>query len=129
MCALLALAFLAATGIVIWAGIEIVARGKAGLLLSVAYGAIFCVAAIGTFFTTFRYEYFSNENTRVYGWPVPGIIFQREDANSPWLDFVGPTLLLAYPMNLVIFMFLPSVVFIGLAFWRRRGDLTGRTRG
>ncbi len=60
-------------------------------------------AAIGSYFSTFRYHYFSNPNTQVFGWPIPMVIWQRDTPQSPWLDFVGPTLFLAYPLNLFVF--------------------------
>ena len=60
-------------------------------------------AAIGSYFSTFRYQYFSNPNTQVFGWPIPMVIWQRDTPQSPWLDFVGPTLILAYPLNLFVF--------------------------
>ena len=51
---------------------------------------------------TFHYVYSPNANTRIHGWPVPYIVFQRDAPGEPWLDFVGPTLLLAFPINLVL---------------------------
>jgi len=35
------------------------------------------------------------------GWPIPYIIYQRENADAPWLDFVGYTVLFAYTLNLI----------------------------
>ena len=81
-----------------------------------AYVAVVITAAVAAWLTTFRYEYFSNENTRICGWPVPVVIFQRENAKAPWLDFVGATSPLAYPMNLAIFMVIPSAVFLVMIF-------------
>jgi hypothetical protein len=74
------------------------------------------------FLSTFQYEFFLNENTRVQGWPVPIIIFQRDNADAPWLDFVG------YPLNFCIFMLIPSVVFLALVYRHRRVDLDNRRR-
>ena len=88
--------------------------------LRAAYVAVLIIGAAAAWLTTFRYEYFLNENTRAWGWPVPIVIWQRDNAESPWLDFVGPTSILAYPMNLAIFMVIPSAVFLIVVFRQRR---------
>jgi hypothetical protein len=53
---------------------------------------------------TFHYSYFSNVNTRCHGWPVPIVIFQRAASGEPWMDYVGPSVILAFPMNLVLLL-------------------------
>ena len=77
-----------------------------------SYWLWFVVAAGICVFTTFYYTYYTNSNTRFHGWPIPTVVFQRDDADSPWLDFVGPTTLLAYPMNLTTFLVVPSVILL-----------------
>lgn len=62
--------------------------------------------------TTLLISYHPNPNTRVYGWPVPRVIWQRENATTPWLDYIGPTIVLAYPINFLLFMLPPSVIFL-----------------
>ena len=64
---------------------------------------------VAAYFTTFRYTYLIKANTRIHGWPVPIVIFQRTAAEEPWLDYVSSTSLLAYPLNLVLFMVLPAL--------------------
>jgi len=66
------------------------------------------------------FSYFHNPNTQVFGWPIPRVVFQRDTPTGPWLDYIGPTIVLAYPMNFVLFMFFPSVVFLVLALRRRK---------
>ena len=61
-----------------------------------------CILAALTYYLTFHYVYFSGANTRVRGWPFPQIVFEQKTPDGPWLDFVGPTLLLAFPINLII---------------------------
>lgn len=75
-----------------------------------------CIA----YWTTFRYVYFSNDNTRVHGWPVPIVVFQRADSDSPWLDYIGFTTVMGYSMNFVVFMAAPSLLLFAVEWWQRR---------
>jgi hypothetical protein len=102
----------------VWAGVVVFFGRFAGTWLRVAYFLVLLAAGIAAGWTT-GWEYYSNENTRIVGWPVPVVIFQRDDANAPWLDFVGPTTVFGYPMNLAIFMSVPSALFLGLVHWRK----------
>jgi hypothetical protein len=74
---------------------------------------------VATIVTTGYFSYYSNPNTHVFGWPIPRVIFQRDTPDSPWLDYVGPTVALAYPMNFILYMFIPSVIFVLLSRRRR----------
>lgn len=78
---------------------------------------------------TFHYEYYVNPDTRVHGWPVPVVVFQRRDATSPWLDFVGPTLILAYPMNLAFYSIGPVVALVAVRWIRRKRRHRPATHG
>ena len=60
---------------------------------------LFCTS---TYFTC-GFRYYSNANTRVHGWPVPGVIFQREDESAEWLDFINPFWPVTYLVNLTLF--------------------------
>jgi hypothetical protein len=60
-------------------------------------GAVACVF-------TFYYTYCPNSNTRICGWPVPVVIFHRDAPGGQWLDYVGPTTVLAMPINLVLWL-------------------------
>jgi len=118
---LVLLLFIAAVGVVMWAGYAAVTGRIAGWV-----SACFLVALLGcgvaAYFTTFRYTYFINANTRIHGWPVPIVIFQRTAAGEPWLDYVGSTSLLAYPLNLVLFMVLPALgVVVGGRLRKKEG--------
>jgi hypothetical protein len=62
------------------------------------------VVATVTYRLTFYFIYFSNPNTRIHGWPVPVVIFQRDTPEGPWLDYVGPTVVLGFPINLVLLL-------------------------
>jgi hypothetical protein len=57
------------------------------------------------YYFTFRFQFFANPNTHVFGFPCPYVIFQRSSSEAPWLDFSGPISFLAYPINLLIFLF------------------------
>ena len=81
-----------------------------------AYLALLFGAAIAAAWTTFQYDYFPNENTRICGWPVPMVVFQRENAGAHWDDFVGPMTVLGYPVNLAIFMLTPSLIFLAYSY-------------
>ena len=63
-----------------------------------------------TIYMTGFYQYEMNPNTIAHGWPIPTVIFQRDTPDGPWLDYVGPTTLLAYPLNYILFLFLPALI-------------------
>lgn len=111
--------FIMATALSLWAPIvafsESTRRWVKGLYL-----CCFVTAVVASFFTTFRYTYYANPNTLIHGWPIPTVVFQRVSPTSPWLDFVGPTIVLAYPMNVLFFILPPSLVVLFLAFFTRR---------
>ena len=114
MAAVIIFGFLLAAMVIVWA-LVVAATGRLTIWLRRLYFAFFGVANIAAYFTTFHYIYFANANTRFHGWPVPTVIFQRDGPDAPWLDFVGPTILLAYPMNLTLFAIIPSIVAVVLA--------------
>jgi hypothetical protein len=71
------------------------------------------VAAIGIgAWSTYGYDYFPNPNTHFHGWPIPYVVFQRDNPESEWRDFVGPTTLLAMPLNWLVFLALPSLAIL-----------------
>jgi hypothetical protein len=90
--------------------------------LSLSYWAWFVVAAGVCVFTTFNYTYYTNSNTRFHGWPIPTVVFQRDNADSPWLDFVGLTTILAYPMNLILFLVVPSITLLAWIRFKRQSE-------
>ncbi len=118
MAALLLILFLAVVAIDIWAAIAVMLRPGLTGWLGGSYWLFVILALVATVGMTGFFSYYSNPNTRIFGWPIPQVIFQRDTPDSPWLDYVGPTVILAYPMNFILYLFLPSVVFIILA--RRR---------
>jgi hypothetical protein len=125
MLALIILGFVAALAIIAWTAMIVLIDGRAGSLGRVIYILMTAVITVLAFWSTFWIVYFSGPNTRIEGWPVPTIIFQRDDANSPWLDYIGPTLLLGLPMNWILFMFVPSLAFLGISYlpFRRDNDM------
>ena len=134
LCALLFLAFIAVVVVDAWAFYAVLFGESSGIRLRFAYLITFGICLVVGYWTSFRYEYFKNENTRFCGWPVPIVVFQRENPDAHWDDFVGPTTGLGYPMNVAIFMALPSVIFLRIVFWRgwrqsRRGVDEGRWHG
>lgn len=112
---LLLMAFFAAAGVIAWSAYFVVIERRLNTNGLIFYIAIAIAAAAGAVWSTFYYVYFPNENTRFHGWPVPYIVFQRVDADSRWADYVGPTLLVGMPMNFIIFMLAPAIVFLFLS--------------
>lgn len=117
--ALILLLFLAACGLVVWATYAAIA-GIIPTWLRLLHLTTLVGSAFAAYFTTFYYTYHANANTRFHGWPVPTVIFQRDGPGQPWLDFVGPTVILAYPMNLVLFAFVPALVVFVIFLFRKR---------
>lgn len=102
------IAFFLAVALAVWAAI-VALSGRTPRWVRVLYLCCFAAAAIAAYFTTFRCVHYVSPNTRFHGWPIPTVVFQRNSPTSPWLDFVGPTVILAYPMNLLLFVLLPSI--------------------
>jgi hypothetical protein len=119
MAMLLLILFLAMIAVDIWAAVIVFQRHVSGWLRS-SYFVVAILAFVAAFLFTSYFSYYANPNTHVFGWPVPRVIFQRDTPTSPWLDYVGPTILLAYPMNFVVYMSIPSLALIILAVRRRR---------
>jgi len=116
--------FLAACGLVAWATFAAV-TGRIPIWACMLYLVALTGSAIAAYDTTFHYTYLANANTRIHGWPVPTVVFQRDGPNEPWLDFVGPTVVLAYPMNVVLYAFIPAlVVWAVFRFCKRSQMLT-----
>ena len=90
--------------------------GVAGKHLTTWSRSIYFVsvaAAIGIgAWSTYGYDYFPNPNTHFHGWPIPYVVFQRDNSESEWRDFVGPTTLLAMPLNWLIFLTVPSLAIL-----------------
>ena len=114
MDAVIIIGFLLAAAVVLWAVIVAVS-GNSARWVRALYLVCFLVAATAAYFTTYCYVYYADANTRFHGWPVPVVVFQRDSPKDPWLDFVGPTTILAYPMNLILYALLPSIVALLLA--------------
>lgn len=120
MAPLLILAFLGAILLEGWVFVRCMGLGPRSLGCWLCLGFV-VLAAVGSYHSTFHFEHWPNENTRFFGWPIPRGVLQRDTPDGPWLDYVGPTLILAWPMNFILFSFLPS--FLLLAFtWRWRGN-------
>jgi hypothetical protein len=115
MAAIIIVAFLLGLLAVIAAMVK-ASSGSLPRVIGLIYWLLVVVAGAVCVFTTFNYVYYVNSNTRFHGWPIPTVVFQRDDAESPWLDFVGLTTLLAYPMNLILFLVLPSIILLA---WSR----------
>jgi len=112
--------FAAAVAVDVWAAIAVIFQRRFTIWLVSLYFVITFLVFASAWQGTFHFGYYSNPNTQIAGWPIPSVIFHRDTPTSPWLDYVGPTTALACPMNFVIFMVIPSVVFIILAMRRRR---------
>lgn len=125
MAAALILGFLGAALVVVWA-FSLSVAGQVHRWLRTTYLVALSVAVIAAYFTTFHYNYYADADTRFHGWPIPTVVFQRSGPDEPWLDFVGPTVILAYPMNLILFLVLPSVVVVVLTW--RAGNLSTKSK-
>jgi hypothetical protein len=66
-------------------------------------GAALVVATVACGMT-FCYSCYPNPNTRICGWPVPIVVFQRDTPDGQWLDYVGPTVILVFPINLILWL-------------------------
>lgn len=63
--------------------------------------AIWTASLILGFAAGFTVRYSLDERTRVFGFPLPAAVFQRQ-ANGAWLDYVGPLTLSFACLNAVI---------------------------
>ena len=125
MFAVILIPLLVACGLVVWATYATIA-GRVSTWSRLLYLFALTGSIVAAYVTTFRYSYLANANTRYYGWPVPTVIFQRDGPNEPWLDYVGPTVILAYPMNLVLFAFIPATVVLVSFFFHKRSQMQSR---
>lgn len=114
MAAAIILGFFLIAALVVWAT-KVALSERIPKRVRALHHCCFAAAAVAAWFTTFHYVYHSNANTRFHGWPFPHVIFQRDSPTSPWLDFVGPTTVLSFPMNFLLFVLIPSVVMLILA--------------
>jgi hypothetical protein len=99
------------------------------VLLLLAVGAV-------TWYMTYRYKYMPHEDKKIHGWPVPSLIFQRSTSDGRWLDYVGPNVILAYPINYVFYLSIPTLLLTvytlilnKLPKHRLKGDGVGRADG
>jgi len=113
--------FLLVVAVDIWAAILVVVGRSVRKWLSRSYFLVVLLAFIAAFLVTTFFSYYSDANTHVFGWPIPRVIFLRDTPTSPWLDYVGPTIVFAYPMNFFLYMFIPSVAaIVAILLWGRR---------
>lgn len=104
------LIFLLLIAVPLVALIQLFCKGLGPGWLKIGY-LIFCAAAVLlAFYTTFNYVYWSNKYTQHHGWPVPTVIFQEDKETGVVRDFVGLTTILAFPLNVALFVFLPSLI-------------------
>ena len=122
MAILLLIVFLAMVAVDIWATVIVIFLHRLSGWLRFSYFIITFLTLVTAVLMTSAFSYYANPNTHVFGWPVPQVIFQRDTPTSPWLDYVGPTVFLAYPMNFIVYLCIPSVAFIILAMRKRRHD-------
>jgi len=118
MCAVLLIGALAILFVDGWATYCAVAPTGSMKSFRITYLIAIAGCAVIAIFTTFFVEYRPDKNTRIFGWPVPVVVFQRESTDAPWLDFVGPTVIFGYPMNLLIFAVAPSLAVLLGAYLR-----------
>lgn len=126
MFAVIAIVFLAAFTVILCA-MWVVSTGQASRIVRLAYWNLIFVAFFLSGWSTYLYHYIATENIRVYGWPVPSVILERDGPDAPWLDFIGPTVILGWPMNFTLFAILPSAAVIGFVWWRNRTSAASTT--
>ena len=112
--AILLIGFILATALV-GRAVVIVMRGRLAKGIRVLSFCGFAAAAVAACYMTFYYTYDPRPNERIHGWPIPVVIFQRDNADTPWLDFVGIYSYLALPVNFILFALLPSLAVIILS--------------
>jgi len=121
MAILIIILFLLLTTGLAFTGFAIAATGShLPRIASVLYFISFAVAIGGGIWSTYYYDYFSNPNTHYHGWPIPHVVFQRDNTESEWRDYVGPTIFLALPINWILFLFPPSVVIVATYLIRKK---------
>jgi len=125
MAAALTIGFLLAAAMVLRAAFAVMRKGVTWRA-RVFFLACCAAALVGAYFTTFHSIHDVNPDTRIFGWPIPLHAHQRANATSPWLDFVGPTVILAYPMNAILFALFPAIISL---VWVRRLITRARERG
>ena len=74
--------------------------------------SVLLLLAVGvvTWYMTYRYKYMPHEDKKIHGWPVPSLIFQRSASDGRWLDYVGPNVILAYPINYIFYLSIPTLL-------------------
>jgi len=98
---------LALVGVPVGGGIYVLRRG--GKIIRRLLLAVLIVAIpLAIVLTQMRVQW--NENTFAYGWPVPTVVFQRDSPEGPWLDFIGWTMFLAYPLNYLALVVSPVIL-------------------
>lgn len=139
MATLIILAFIGAVLLESWVFVRCMCLGPRSPGCWLCLGFV-VAAAVGSYHSTFHFEHWPNENTRIVGVPVPQVVFQRDTPEGAWRDYVGPTLILAWPMNFIVFSFLPALLLLAFTWlWgrmkKRRGakgekrTLSGTTVG
>ena len=121
MAAILILLFLIIAGIDLWAAIVVTFKARVSESVRGRYWLVVVLVLGATIGMTGYFSYYANPNTHIFGWPIPRIIYQRHSADSPWLDYLGSTIVLAFPMNFILYMLVPSVVFLLIARRTKRG--------
>lgn len=111
----------AAVGLCVWAAV-VVFSGRGTRRMRIAYLGCLVATSIVACFMTLRFRYSPGPDIRVHGWPTPTVVFQRDSANSAWVEFVDPLYRFAIPLNLAYLLSVPSIVFLVLL--RRRAVRT-----
>jgi hypothetical protein len=60
------------------------------------------LVALSSCYLTLSFQYYTNENTQVTGFPINIVIFQREGPGEPWFDYINPVGVLALPLNFLL---------------------------
>ena len=110
--------FLLSATIAVAAFAVALAGRRMALWLCIVYFVWAAAAIVGSYLTTFHYEYYLNPNTRMCGWPAPHVIWQRADAVSPWKDYIGWPTILAFPINVLLYVLPISLAVLSPALWR-----------
>ena len=102
--------------LLIWGAVAGLSR-RTNKWVRIGYVVCLFAATVGAYYSTVEYRYKPDENTMITGWPIPAVVIKQ--TGDRWTDFVMPVYV-AYSMNFLLFMVLPGIAAIVLAWLTRR---------
>jgi len=96
----------------VYIGTPIYIYKKGGKAVKIALTLVLIIALPINYYMTTSYKVQLDENTIGLGWPISRVFFQRSAPGEPYVDYIGLTFFLAYPMNYVLYTLLPVVALL-----------------